>query len=160
MKLVSKRKNRAKVEEMVLGFVFNKEHTKIALIKKNRPEWQKDKYNGIGGHVEKKETFQDAMAREFEEEASIFTLPDDWEGFGRMVGIDWDVWLFVLELNDLSKIKSKTDEKIEVFEVDKILNYKKGKLRNDIIPNLYWIIPMAIDFLDNKKVVFADILYR
>lgn len=58
MKLVSKRKNRAKVEEMVLGFVFNKEHTKIALIKKNRPEWQKDKYNGIGGHIEKKETFQ------------------------------------------------------------------------------------------------------
>jgi len=160
MKLVSKRKERIKVEEMVLGFVLNKEHTKIALIKKNRPEWQKDRYNGIGGHVEKRETFQDAMSREFEEEAGILTLPNEWECFGRMSGVDWNVWLFVLELNDLSEIKSKTDEKIEIFEVDKILDYKKGKIKKNIIENLSWIIPMSIDFLNNKKVVFADILYR
>lgn len=40
------------MKEYVLGFAFNRERTKIVLILKNRPDWQKGKYNGIGGKIE------------------------------------------------------------------------------------------------------------
>ena len=54
----------------VLGFVFNESLDKIALIRKNRPAWQKGLLNGIGGKIEADELTLDAMTREFEEETS------------------------------------------------------------------------------------------
>jgi 8-oxo-dGTP diphosphatase len=55
----------------VVGFMFSEYCNEIALIKKKRPEWQKGRLNGIGGHIEKNEVPHDAMYREFEEEAGI-----------------------------------------------------------------------------------------
>jgi len=62
----------------VLGFVFNKSRTKVALIKKNRPEWQAGKLNGIGGKIEENEACVDAMSREFLEETGYFIERNEW----------------------------------------------------------------------------------
>ena len=43
-------------QKYVLGFIFNKDKTKIALIRKDRPEWQKGLLNAVGGKVEADET--------------------------------------------------------------------------------------------------------
>ena len=40
------------VTRYVLGFLFNPQHTSVVLVKKNRPDWQRGFYNGVGGHVE------------------------------------------------------------------------------------------------------------
>src|SRR6185312_11540722 len=54
----------------VLGFAFHKNH--VALIHKVRgPKPVINKFNGIGGHVEKGETALRAMEREFAEEAGL-----------------------------------------------------------------------------------------
>ena len=37
----------------VVGFVFNKSKTEVMLIEKQRPLWQKNHFNGIGGHIRK-----------------------------------------------------------------------------------------------------------
>jgi 8-oxo-dGTP diphosphatase len=63
-------KQKARQQYTVL-FAFNSDKSKIALIKKNRPDWQKGFYNGIGGKVEENETFLQAATREFFEEAGI-----------------------------------------------------------------------------------------
>lgn len=53
----------------VVGFMFSEDSSKVALIRKNRPEWQKGLLNGIGGHCESSDkNNQDTMIREFEEE--------------------------------------------------------------------------------------------
>jgi 8-oxo-dGTP pyrophosphatase MutT (NUDIX family) len=49
-------------EHMVLGFVFNRDFSEVALILRNRPKWQAGHYNGIGGHIEDGENPYDAMA--------------------------------------------------------------------------------------------------
>lgn len=68
----------------VLGFAFNKAKTKVILIKKNRPLWQKDKLNGIGGKIEPKEKRFQAMIREFLEETGVKTTIAQWHLFAEM----------------------------------------------------------------------------
>ena len=51
----------------VLGFMFSPDMERILLMRKNRPEFQAGKFNGIGGKIEGTETPLQAMIREFEE---------------------------------------------------------------------------------------------
>jgi len=37
--------------EMVVGFLFDNFSENVLLIKKNRPAWQKDRLNGVGGKI-------------------------------------------------------------------------------------------------------------
>ena len=55
--------------EYVAGFLFSPSMNSVVLIQKNKPEWQAGKLNGVGGKVEAGETPEQAMTREFEEEA-------------------------------------------------------------------------------------------
>lgn len=52
----------------VLGFLFSRDETRVALLRKTRPAWQAGRLNGVGGHAEEGETFDQAMAREAREE--------------------------------------------------------------------------------------------
>jgi 8-oxo-dGTP diphosphatase len=55
----------------VVGFQFNNAGDRVALIKKGRPEWQAGLWNGIGGGVERGESAEQAMEREFQEETEL-----------------------------------------------------------------------------------------
>lgn len=65
----------------VVGYCFSPDMSAVALIEKLKPEWQKGKLNGVGGKVEAGETPQEAMAREFEEEAGVSIDPSSWYHF-------------------------------------------------------------------------------
>ena len=56
------------MRKFVLGFLFDG-NGNVALIEKNRPEWQKGRLNGVGGQIEKGESPSQAIVREFQEEA-------------------------------------------------------------------------------------------
>lgn len=76
-----------KGEEMkkyVLGLMFSADRTFVALIRKKKPEWQKDKLNGIGGKIEDGELAHHAMPREFYEETGVRTNHRDWSYMGLM----------------------------------------------------------------------------
>jgi 8-oxo-dGTP pyrophosphatase MutT (NUDIX family) len=64
------------VRRYVLGFCLTPYGT--VLIRKSKPEWQRGKWNGIGGSIEPGETPLDAMVREFQEEAGTHTTRNDW----------------------------------------------------------------------------------
>ena len=40
------------MERMVVGFAFTEDRRSVILIRKNRPEWQAGRLNGVGGHIE------------------------------------------------------------------------------------------------------------
>ncbi len=130
-----------KITEYVLGFLFNQNKTEVVLIKKNRPDWQKGKLNGVGGHIkiDECETPINAIRREFEEEAGVDVIR--WTVRVIMHGKDnndnlWRVWCF-FAFDKINNVKSITDEQIRIVPVN--------NLPENIIPSLRWIIPMCLD---------------
>jgi 8-oxo-dGTP diphosphatase len=130
------------MKKYVAGFLFNFNFSKVVLIMKERPDWQKGLLNGVGGHIESGESPHDAMIREFEEEAGVKT--DKWNHFCQLTddknfSVDF---FYTRRISGLSDVKTVTDEKIIVVDVEELSTMPT-------IPNLQWLIPMAIDDHDN-----------
>ncbi len=127
-------------ERMVVGFAFTEDQTGVILIRKNRPEWMEGMLNGVGGHIEGRETPRQAMAREFEEETAIHVQLQKWFEIVQMRGKKWEVTFFktMLSPHDIHFMTSMTDEKVMLIscEVENELN---------MVPNLSWLIPLALD---------------
>lgn len=132
----------------VLGFMFSQNKINLLLIHKNRPDWQKDRLNGIGGKIKNyKELLHPelAMEREFEEETGI--KYNNWKHFCTMnfsnnnTMYDCIVFCFytLVPQQLLYSAQSKTDEKICIININEL-----GILKIKPIENLYWLIPMAL----------------
>lgn len=121
-------------QEYVVGFLFSEDEQEVALILKSKPDWQKGKYNGIGGKIEPGEHALFAMTCEFKEEAGMVIL--GWREFCVLYGTDYNVHFFTAK-GDLKKLQSMTEEKVRVYFVNTLPMF--------IIPNLKWLIPMALD---------------
>lgn len=126
------------------GLIFNKKMTKVILIKKNRPNWQKGYLNGIGGHLEQGEGGKQGMARECKQECGL-DLPDYcWQSLASISGVNEDgdryiCWFYYsINLDKVfDKAKTLTDE--EVWEIDLTMRRKM-----EIVCGLDWLIPLAI----------------
>ena len=123
--------------EYVVGFLFSDDRKKVALIRKQRPEWQRGKLNGIGGHIDEYESRDQAMVREFKEETGRY-ITAKWTPYCTIKNADFVVYFFkAFSTVDLALLDSPTDEEIVIYEVD--------ALPDNVIPNLRWLIPMALD---------------
>ena len=121
----------SKLYKAVIGFLFDGNDS-VLLIKKNHPEWQFGRLNGIGGKIERGETPLQAMIREFREEAGA--LVTSWREFCQMTGDGYRLHLFTSR--EITKINPGTDEGlIDWYPVD--------KLPANTLPNLMFLIPMA-----------------
>lgn len=126
-------------KEYVCGFMFSEpafriKRGAIALIEKNRPAWQKNKWNGVGGHIEEGETPLDAMRREFYEETGV--RQEQWDELCRIEGEGYTCYFFRCFTDQVGDVKTKTDEHVGLHHVKDI--------PSNIITNLNWLIPMAL----------------
>lgn len=123
------------MKQYILGFLFHNKDV-VWLIKKVRPEWQKGMLNGIGGHVEENENMMAAMIREFNEEAGIIIT--DWKKFCILTDNEtYEVHCY-FSFSDKKPIEGMTDEEIWFCDTE--------NLPLNVIPNLNWLIPMALSF--------------
>lgn len=127
--------------EYVTGFLFSEDFRKMAMVHKQRPDWQKGKLNGIGGKIEPDETPYEAMRREFREEAGLDI--DSWVRFNILVGDEHTVNYFYA-IGDPEQCQTMTDEPIKVVHLRDLDDLA-------IIPNLYWIVPMALTMATAPK---------
>jgi 8-oxo-dGTP diphosphatase len=129
----------------VAGFLINPRRSTVALIEKQKPEWQKGLLNGIGGKIEEGETPIEAMKREFLEETGATV--DSWREFAHMNHSGNEVHFFTAQSESVT-IRSLTIEKVDWYNIDDIVTYQYR-----IINNLSWLIPLALD----KDEVFVKI---
>lgn len=129
----------------VVGFVFRKEKNEVALVMKNRPEWQKGRLNGVGGKIEGSETSHQAMRREFKEEAGADIPENAWREFALLKEKPGDV-KFLVAHGDYA-LTSMTDESVDWYKVSNLTALPT-------MPDLKWLIPLASD--DNTKYVSID----
>ena len=120
--------------EYVLGFLFNPKMDRVVLIKKEKPDWQRGMWNGIGGKVDPGETHRHAMIREFEEETGLRV--EDWRYFGQMQNDNVRVSLYVALSDALDDVQTMTEEEVRVFTT---------RHMPATIYNLRWILPLAKD---------------
>lgn len=136
----------------VVGFQFNPERTKVALIRKSKPEWQRGLLNGVGGKIEQSDgSALAAMVREFKEETGVVT--DVWLHYARMEGGDWAVECFCCTGN-LNWLRSAEEEPIEIIDLD-----GRTLARADVIENLPWLINLALDSMEDGRPRFATVQY-
>lgn len=137
---------RAHTTRYVAGLAFDKAGHNLALIKKERPLWQKGCLNAIGGKILHDEAIEDAMRREFREETGVDIT--GWVPFVRLVGErieeSWVVYFFVTFTDLVREVRTTTDEKVELYDVSTIRRFASVAERNDLITNLFWLVPMAL----------------
>jgi 8-oxo-dGTP diphosphatase len=117
----------------VVGLLFK--GTLVALVEKQRPTWQQNKLNGIGGKIEAGESPEQAMRREFSEEAGADIT--DWRLFTEMSWRGAKVFFFTSHAD--AEIRTLTDEVVGWYDIDAVCSGSR------IIPNLRWLIPLAQD---------------
>jgi 8-oxo-dGTP pyrophosphatase MutT (NUDIX family) len=146
--------------DYVAGFLFNRDRSQVALILKNKPAWQVGKLNAIGGKIESGETAEEAMHREFREETGADI--SDWKIFATLIceaerhpgapaqSQPYHVHFFRAFTNeDLGDVvDSKTDEQVIVW--DYLWRESSMTERNyQLLPNLNWLIPMALQMCND-----------
>lgn len=122
------------MKNYVCGFLFNPEKTHVALIRKNKPEWQAGKLDGIGGKIEDGETSLQAIRREFKEETGATQL--FWDDFATLSGRDGVIYFFHAIANPI--LMSPTSEPVDWYPLADLPSLP-------VIPNLRWLIPLALD---------------
>lgn len=129
------------MKKYVAGFFFDRDLEKVALITKARPDWQKGKLNGIGGHIEEGETPRSAMQREFHEETGIHTYEGDWTEIARLEKAEQFSVIFYKARGVYPYwhygFKPIPDEPVSWYNVD--------PLPINVIYNLRYLIMIALD---------------
>lgn len=141
------------MKDYTLGFMFSEDSSKVLLILKDRPEWQKGKLNGIGGKWEEGDGVDLGVtqSREFFEETGIKTLKKDWHLFciiegtetedktGTEKGSGYRIWCYRTFSEKLHTARTMETENPIVIEVDFL---KAGLIQT--LPNVNWLVPMAL----------------
>jgi len=139
------------MQEYVAGFAFSKDFSRVVLIRKERPAWQKGLLNAVGGHVEQSDSTHDhAMIREWVEETG--TESPIWHPFARISEEGEFSVTFFCAVGDIEGVQTTTDEEVLVVSV-------AGLRHCATIENLPWLIPLALDFIHDKRPVWTEVTY-
>lgn len=126
----------------VIGFMYVRDTRQVVMIRKNRPEWQAGRLNGVGGHIEPGESARAAMVREFQEETGMVTTTDDWTLFLRIESnhnTHMTVFAAIVESESRCPVAATTDEIVNIVPVDRFTQLWPDQ----IVPNMSYIVPMG-----------------
>lgn len=147
-------------KQYVVILLFNEQHDRVLLIRKNRPQWQAGKLNGLGGKVEPSETPHHAATRELKEEAMIivtdliecasFRMPDDAVGRTEWCRITVFTAVVPLELLYYAINNPPTDEALILCQVT-YPAAMNNQLREATVQTVPLIIDLALHALPEPK---------
>lgn len=144
----------------VLGFLFSESMHRVLLVQKARPSWQAGKLNGIGGHIEPRESAYAAMEREADEEAGITPGSLNWHSLGEMTFRMMGARVFLFSAHDPGTeeclIAPTPEQKTEPIA---FYDWKEAENFALMMPNLRWLIPLAfcneIKTIEIERIEFA-----
>lgn len=136
------------MKHYTIGILLFADFSKVLLIKKNKPEWQAGNYNFPGGEVKSGvESSVACINRKFYAEAGIGIPNEDWNFIGQIVSTSngkvtetsykVDIFTTLYDYAKHGETWSPTSEEIQWFKID--------ELPKNMISNLNWLIPFAID---------------
>lgn len=132
------------MKRYVVGFMFDPQRSEVLLIQKLQPEWQRGRWNGIGGHIEEGELAVDAMRREFLEETGV--VHKEWELVVKMMSPHAEIYFYRAFSTAVQTAKTTTAERVMRWGV---------ALLPDTITNLRWLIPMCLHEKEGKNLPYV-----
>jgi 8-oxo-dGTP diphosphatase len=141
--------------EYSTGLLFDVDEVHVVLINKLTPKWQEGLYNGVGGKLEPGETAEEAMRREFIEEAGVDI--SSWRKFAVLSGSDGrgDYRLHFFHAYEqydvVASVRSITAEQVELTYVSEVSAL-------ETLPNLKWLVPMALALRDKSSTLGIQVL--
>lgn len=125
-----------------IGFLFSQNRESVALIKKNKPEWQVGLYNAPGGKIENYESPLACIIREFAEETGVhYTnwLPRIEILYKNEKPVE-DVLLHIFNgfSDDVFSCMTMTEETVHVMTIEEAF-------QSPLVYNLSWLIPLCLD---------------
>lgn len=140
------------MHKYTLGFIFSPSLNHVLLIKKKNPPWQRGKFNGVGGSVEKGETALNCMMREAKEESDLYIEKEKWRHVGRLTSFNWVVEIFVCRYKGkMSDSKSLEEEQIKWMSIQ--------NLPQRSVDHIQWLIPLVRDIIKNDQIKFFSVKY-
>ena len=136
----------------VAGFLFSEDGTNVALIHKVKPDWQKGLFNAIGGKIEDGENRAFAMSREFEEETGVAIAPERWREYCQLTDRRNYIVSFFFTFSTYGELGLIRQIEEEVPHVWPVCDLPKS-----VIPNLRWLIPMALEMGNERAESFTVI---
>lgn len=147
------------MKHYVLGFIFSQDRKKVLLVKKEHPEWQAGRWNGIGGKIKEDDRSPlQAMQRECFEETNTGY---NWEHCITFVCSGGTVFVYKA-ISDYSSLehpegeiafKQMEDELLAVWRVDG-LAVSQHKIDGD----LNWLITVCLSTIKFPICVHQNIL--
>ena len=139
-------------QKYTVAFIFNKDLSKVLLIHKQKPDWQKGFINGVGGKYEEGETPGQCVARETKEETLLEIPEKNWVYAGVIEQPQGNVGILTAQYSGPESDASQGDhEKIEWFTID--------PLPKNVMPNLRFLIPVCLEKLTNDTLTSVTITY-
>jgi len=123
------------VHTYVLALLFTSDRQQVVLMEKTRPAWQAGRVNALGGKVAVGESAGEAARREVREEAGVDVAV--WEPV--LTWRDAQYTMHVVRAFDDAALLAHTAEDQHVFRSPVQL------LPAQVIDNLRWIVPLALD---------------
>ena len=147
------------LKRYVVGFLFDRDFERLILIHKNRPQWQVGLWNGVGGKVDPGESYFDAMWREANEEIGVDCA---WTHYITLRYPEAEVAFFWANDSEAwCTAKAQTDEPIRQNWVSSWLAGAPSchaGTHLQLIPNLYFLIPMAVHSGRHETIAPATLL--
>lgn len=145
----------------VVGFIFSHDLKQVLLIRKKRPDWQKRRLNGIGGHLNAKERknldFNNAFIREAKEETGLDLDSNRFHRIGviQIVHKKVSAVIYACKLENTQVPEQKTDEIIAWYDVLRFPTIF-------CVPDILFLIPYARHTLviDNLTMANLSISYE
>ncbi|WP_419678413.1 NUDIX domain-containing protein [Aliarcobacter lanthieri] len=160
----------------VLGIITDGK--KILLLRKNNPDWQRGLYNGIGGKIDIDSTPIDTIIKISKEEIGLDIL--NWNELETTIldnGIELTYLLSLVDEEQIKKAKSLTDERLEIFNIDKLprniikdfkeqlnkvffkVEEKNNKIKKIFISTLVIVLFLVSSLMVIGKVTKGNFLY-
>lgn len=124
----------------VCGFLFR--GSAVLLSRKERPAWAQGKLNGVVGEIVDGTPILEAMVRVFREATGVLVASSQWCCFASVSGYD------VVNDRDYSVNFCWTRDDstpMSAYSHPDLEWYTWKELPNDVIHNLRWLIPLALD---------------
>lgn len=137
------------VTNYVVGFAFTRHADKVLLIRKEHPEWQKGKLNGVGGVMRPGETPVEAMVRKFENETGCKSEPSMWRLFAITTFKEVVLYSLTMRSNVVYQYGSRGEEVIMVNAKD-----VGGVLLPEVVHDVPYLVPLALH--DGVRVARID----